>query len=343
MDGVVVIDAFSEIVLLNHEAERMFGYDSRNILNKPMDDLLPKRHRAEYRLQMNRIATTRLNGGRRLRIKIDLIGVRASGEEFSIDASISRVTVRGEIFLALILRELVSPSKSASATAHDSDLRRLAVSSQRVNEIEKRRFYKELYDELGQRLSVLKLDLDWLENQLPATDKRVPERIIQMQRLLGNIITRTKSIASTLRPPLLDDFGLMPAIEWIAENFHKKTSISCTVENHGMTIKAGDPAESAIFRVIQESLLNVERHAKASHVQIILQRNSTHLDIVIQDDGIGMIRGNENKPGCYGLIAMQERVYILGGTINIQNTEPKGFAIRASIPLEQSPDPLPYL
>src|SRR5207253_2102111 len=124
--------------------------------------------------------------GRRLRIKMDLIAVRENGEEFSIDASISRVTVRGEIFLAIILRELASLSRSASTgTFQDNDLRKLAVSSQQANEIEKRRFSKELYDELGQRLSVLKLDLDWLQNYLPETDKRVPERITQMQRLLG--------------------------------------------------------------------------------------------------------------------------------------------------------------
>lgn len=338
MDGVIVIDSFSEIVLLNGEAERMFGHESKHLLGKPMDMLLPRRFRAECRLQMNRFVVMRRNG-RRLRIKIDLIGMRANGKEFFIDASISRVTVRGEVFLAIILRERVSPFKNTSAmTFQENDLRKLAVSSQQANEIEKRRFSKELYDDLGQRLSVLKLDLDWLEHHLPGMDKRVPERITQMQGLLENIIGRTKSIASTLRPPLLDDFGLMPAIKWITENFHKKTSISCTVESLGISIKAGDPAESAIFRIVQEGLLNVERHAKASHVRIILQRNGTHLDIVIQDDGIGMSAGNENKLGCYGLIAMQERIYILGGTMNIHNVKPKGFAIRASIPLEQSPD-----
>jgi PAS domain S-box-containing protein len=335
MDGVIVIDASGKIVLYNQEADRMFGYGMQQILGKPMDMLLPVRLRSEHRLQINRFAKTRLNG-RRLRIKLDLIGLRANGEEFFIETSVSRVTVRGEIFLAMILRELMSQPDTA-LTPENTDLRRLAVSSQQANEVEKRRFSKELYDDLGQRLSVLKLDLDWLQNNLPDTDTPIPERIVQMQRMLGNIITRTKSIASTLRPPLLDDFGLIPAIEWITENFYKKTGISCTVENHGVAIKAGDPAESAIFRVVQESLLNVERHAKASHVKIILRHHDRCLDIVIQDDGVGMKAGHENKPGCYGLIAMQERVYILGGTISIQNVEPTGFAIRASIPIEQVP------
>jgi PAS domain S-box-containing protein len=333
MDGVIVIDASGQIVLLNREAERMFGYDAQAILCKPMDPLLPTRLRAEHRQQMERFTSAPLNG-RRLRIKLDLIGLHANGHEFFIETSISRVTVRGEIFLAIILREIAPQSDSNMLIASkNADLRRLAVSSQQANEVEKRRFSKELYDDLGQRLSVLKLDLDWLENNLPATDPLIRERIAQMQRMLGNSITRTKGIASTLRPPLLDDFGLIPAIEWITENFYKKTAITCTLENHGIAINAGDPAESAVFRVVQESLLNVERHAKASHVKIILQHKDKFFNILIEDNGIGMIPGHENKPGCYGLITMQERVYILGGTISIQNIEPTGFAIRASIPI----------
>lgn len=336
MDGVIVVDVERHIVLLNHEAEHMFGYAAPDLLGKSLDMLLPARLRAEHRLQMSRFVAPRVSG-RRLRIKLDLIGLRATREEFFLDTSISRVTVRGEIFLAIILREIPPPRDLVNPAATEkTELRRIAVSSQQANEVEKKRFSKALYDDLGQRLSVLKLDLDWLENNLPSTSELVPQRIAQMQRLLGTIITRTKNIASTLRPPLLDDFGLIPAIEWITEKFYKKTSIACEVENHGIALKTGDPVESAIFRVIQEGLSNVERHAHANLVRIILQHNKNQLDITIEDNGIGMAAGSENKPGCHGLIAMQERIYILGGTIIMKNIQPKGFSIRVSIPLEQS-------
>jgi signal transduction histidine kinase len=164
-----------------------------------------------------------------------------------------------------------------------------------------------------------------------------------MKRLLDNALTTTKSIASTLRPPLLDDFGLISAIEWIAENFHKRTVISCTVENHDIVIRPGDPAESVIFRIIQESLLNVERHSKASHVNIILRHNDKYLDVIVQGNGIWMAPGHENNPGCDGLITMQERVYILGGKITVQNLEPTGFKIHASVPIDQSTNSSPFL
>jgi len=144
----------------------------------------------------------------------------------------------------------------------------------------------------------------------------------------------TKSMASALRPPLLDDFGLLPAVEWMAENFRKKTSISCTVHSIGMNGKLDDPIESAVFRVVQEGLSNIEKHAHARNARIIFERTDNQLDVMIQDDGIGMAAGSEYKSGCYGLLAMQERIFVLGGTISVENVAPHGLAIHASIPID---------
>ena len=334
LDGVVVVDATRKIVLVNHEAERMFGYPTAALLRKNLEVLLPLRLREEHRLQMDRLAATRISG-RRLRIRIDLRGLRANGEEFLIDVSISRVTVRGEMFLVVILRELIEQFRfDPRSGITESDLRRLAVSSQQTNEVEKRRVSRELYDDLGQRLSVLKLDLDWLEQSVqPDGDQQVPQRINQMQSMLSKIITQTKSIASTLRPPLLDDFGLIPAVQWAASEFQRKTTIACKVDSNNLSFKASDAIESVIFRVVQESLVNIERHAQAHNVTIMLWLSDQQLDLLIQDDGIGMPPGSQKKPNCYGLISMQERVYILGGTIMIENIKPTGMAIHVSVPV----------
>ena len=213
-------------------------------------------------------------------------------------------------------------------------MRKLAVSSQQANEVEKRRFSRELYDDIGQRLSVLKLDLDWLEKNLPGTNEYMPARVAQMQDMLDKVIMLTKSMASTLRPPLLDDFGLMPAVEWMTENFQKRNGIACSMQSRGMKSKFGEPIESAVFRVIQEGLLNIERHAHASNVKIVLEHVDHNLHIMIEDDGIGLTAECENKPGCYGLIAMQERIFVLGGTIALANTRPRGMTIHASIPID---------
>ena len=271
LDGVVVVDATRKIVLLNHEAERMFGYPTAHLLSKNLEVLLPLRLRDEHRMQMDRLAATRVTG-RRLRIRLDLRGLRANGEEFLIDASISRVTVRGEMFLVVVLRELIEQFRfNPRSDIGESDIRKLAVSSQQTNEVEKRRFSRELYDDLGQRLSVLKLDLDWLENfVMPDRAREVPRRIIQMQCMLNNIITQTKNIASTLRPPLLDDFGLIPAVQWASADFQRKTSITCKVESNNMALNAGDAIESAIFRVVQDGTRRRASQPETSTVSLDL-------------------------------------------------------------------------
>jgi PAS domain S-box-containing protein len=332
-DGVVIINARRQIVLVNHKTERIFGYPATHLLEKSLDLLLPACFGSEQRRRVERLAATRLNGRR---TKVELKGMHANGDHIAVSTSVSRFTAQGESFLALILHEAIQHTylhEGKPPSIKLSELRKWAVYTQQASEIEKRRFSKKLYDDIGQRLSVLKLDLDWLENSLLGTDKSFPARVAQMQGLLDNVISMTKSMASALRPPLLDDFGLLAAVEWMAENFQKKTSISCSVENKGSMTKLGDPIESAIFRVVQESLANIERHAHARNVKIVFLHTLNQLDVMIQDDGIGMKTSSEGKPGCFGLIAMQERIFVLGGTISIQNIRPQGLVIRAAIPI----------
>ncbi|NEX61758.1 sensor histidine kinase [Noviherbaspirillum galbum] len=341
MDAVIVIDASREIVLVNHKVERMFGYPSRQLLEQPIDILLPHGHGGEQRRRLDRLCATR-GSGRRTRLSLH--ANHANGELLNLNATAARVSVHGEPFLALIVHSSTAAPQSSETrrrAVRPAELRRWAASSQLANEVERRRFSRKLYDDIGQRLSVLKLDLDWLENSLPEADESVPERVAQMQGLLDNVITLTKNMASALRPPLLDDFGLLPAVEWMAENFQKKTEIACTVEGNGIAVKLGEPVESVLFRVIQEGLTNIEKHAHATQARIVFLHTDNQLDVMIQDDGIGMQPGMENKPGCYGLVSIQERIFVLGGTINVGNVMPHGVLIHATIPLEPNLHPKP--
>jgi PAS domain S-box-containing protein len=335
-DGVVIVDARRRIILVNHKAEHMFGYLAEDLLEKPLELLVPVRPGTEQQRRLDRLATTRVNGKR---TKIELKGMRSSGEQVSLKASVSRLMVHGELLIALILHDTGLSRKAGEERQNrprPHALRQLAFFSQQANEAEKRRFSQKLYDDIGQRLGVLKLDLDWLENSLSDTEKHLPARVARMQGLLDHVIRTTKSVASALRPPLLDDFGLLPAVEWMAESFQKKTAIRCTVENHGVNVKLDETVESSLFRVVQEGLSNIERHAYASSAKIVFAHAENRLDVMIQDDGVGLTgdSDSDSKPGCYGLIAMQERVFVLGGTISIRNVRPHGVAIRASIPIE---------
>lgn len=334
MDAVIIVNTAREIVLVNHKVERTFGYPANHLLEKSIDVLLPPCFGSEQRRRLDKLCMTR---GTNRRTKLELRGQHANGEPLFLNTSASRITVHGEFFIALIVHSSAAdnhPPEGRRRSIRAAELRKWAVSSQQASEVEKRHFSKKLYDDIGQRLSVLKLDLDWLESSLPNTDEEVPERVAKMQGLLDNVITLTKNMASTLRPPLLDDFGLIAAVEWMAENFQKKNGIICAVEGNGPVIKLGEPIESALFRVVQEGLMNVEKHSHACRARIVFLHTDNQLDVMIQDDGIGIQSGAENKPGCYGLVAMQERIFVLGGTITIGNVKPHGVLIHATIPLE---------
>lgn len=342
MDAVVVVDARHQIVLVNHKVERMFGYPADHLLEKPLDVLLPSKTAGEQRRRIDRLMAGRPNGRRS---KLGLKFLHANGEQLSLRTGVTRISVHGEHYLALILEELaIEPeAKNRARPVRPADLRKWATSSQLASEVEKRRFSKKLYDDIGQRLSVLKLDLDWLENSLPHNPEGFPERVAQMQGLLDHVISLTKNVASALRPPLLDDFGLLPAVEWLADGFGKKTGIRCEVDSNCVALRLGDPVESAIFRLVQEGLANVEKHSHAGSVRVTLTLGDKQLDVMIRDDGIGMPEGYENKTGCYGLTAMQERVFVLGGTITIKNTKPHGALVHASIPVQATAHAKPYL
>ena len=344
LDSVIVVDNAHQIVLANYQGGRVFGYPAQQMLARPLDLLLPSRLLGAHHAALLRLADARV-GKRRLRMRFDSTGLRSSGEEFMFEATISRVTIRGNIFFPIVLREWQTHESQNRSSRHQkapsarSEFQRRAAASQQVHEVEKKRVSRLLYDDLGQSLSVLKLDMDWMQNTLIAETSATLPRVDQMQSALDHIISRIKSIASTLRPPLLDDFGLIAALQWVSNDFQKKTGISCTLTSQSTGGRAGDAIESAIFRLVQESLLNIEHHAKANTVTIFLWRKVKSLDVLIQDDGIGMTSGSENKPGCYGLIGMQERIYTLGGAISISNVETRGLAIHASIPVEFVSEP----
>lgn len=329
MDGVLVMDAARNIVLVDHRAERILGYPANFLLEKPLDILLAPRSVKGPRTSLNQLGAVRT---RNQQTNLELRAVRADGAALTLKARITHLKLGSGIYLALILHSAATAASEAPAISIPS--RRRAVTTQQASEVEKRRFSRKLYDDIGQRLSVLKLDLSWLENSLHRSSRHVPARLAEMQGLLDNVITLTKSMASTLRPPVLDDFGLLPAVEWMLESFRKRTAIHCVLEHSGMDSKLDDAPASAVFRVIQEALVNIERHAHAGRTWVVLSQKERRIEVRIRDNGIGLEHDSIGKPGCYGLIAMQERIFVLGGTIRIGNARPHGVQIDASIPLE---------
>ncbi|MFQ6116262.1 MAG: histidine kinase, partial [bacterium] len=214
-------------------------------------------------------------------------------------------------------------------------LRNLSAHLLSVREQERTHIARELHDELGQALSILQIDLTWLENRLRTeTDKKLwPEKVKSMSKLVETTIKEVQRISRELRPGVLDNLGLAAAVEWQAKEFHKRTGIRCKLCLGVEDMEIGKDLSTALFRILQEALTNVARHSKASSVKINLVEKANKLILRIQDNGRGITTKQISDPGSMGLIGMRERVNFMNGELMLQGVPNKGTTLTVSVPM----------
>lgn len=215
-------------------------------------------------------------------------------------------------------------------------LRALSAHLQSVREEERTRIAREIHDELGQSLTGLKMDVSWLEKQLlrmksEATDPLM-ERISSVLKLIDGTIQTVREISSELRPAILD-LGVVPAIEWQAQEFQKRTGIACTFLSQIEQIDMDRDHSTAMFRILQETLTNVARHADASAVEIKLETSDSALRLQVKDNGKGIRESEMSGRKSLGLLGMRERASIVGGKVEIEGSPNQGTTVSVLIPL----------
>lgn len=213
--------------------------------------------------------------------------------------------------------------------------RNLSLRLQKKIEEERTRISREIHDELGQALTALKMDLTWLENHMAPDQEEMLNRIKSMSSLVRSTIRKMQEICQELRPGVLDDLGLVAAISWQAKEFRKRTGIPCHLILSGTDLQPGRAVSEALFRVFQETLTNIIRHARATEVNIILCKNGDHLRLVVQDNGVGISSEQLTNPNALGLIGIRERIYALNGTVTIKGVPGQGTTISVSVPFQQ--------
>ncbi len=220
----------------------------------------------------------------------------------------------------------------AVARQRSEDLRRFALSIQRAQEEERRRIARELHDDLGQRLTGLKLKMDVLREDLPPVDSAVAGRLGEIQQGIEGLVGEIRRISSNLRPPVLDDFGLVAAVRLLCREFESSGSIKIRFRGDGV-LRIGRDAEIAVYRIAQEALSNVARHARARSVSMRLQRVNGRVRLTVEDDGKGLepaqLRGGRKG---LGLVGMNERARLLGGSVDIVSTPGHGMRLEVEIP-----------
>jgi PAS domain S-box-containing protein len=462
MDAIITVDERQDIVIFNPAAEEMFGCAAADVLGTPLEQFIPPRFREAHASYIDRFGATGVTR-RRMGAQSEIAGLRANGEEFPLEASISQLSTGGKKLFSVILRDItrrkrdelalresaeryqrlvelvpdaiwierderiafvnracvqllgadsvvqllgLSPMQFIQADFHvmaaerrrslgkgleaaprvekkivrlDGEVRdveiaeapfpdeettailavlrditerkrsenamvesreqlsRLSASLQTVREEEKARIARELHDELGQSLTGLKMDVADILAQLKPEQTQAIARAGAMKSLIETTVASVRRIATELRPLMLDDLGLVPTIEWLVHDFSQRTGIHVDLQIPESDFHAASDLATAIFRVLQESLTNVARHAGANRVDVTLSWTDADIQLRVRDNGKGM--GAETVGGArtLGLLGMRERARMLGGELVVDSLPGAGTSITFIVPRQSKP------
>lgn len=243
--------------------------------------------------------------------------------------------VSGAIGGILIFTEDITDYKQAEEEIKKVSEQRRMLSAHLQETIERERISiaREIHDDLGQTLSALKMDIGWIRKRLLSNQQAVAEKMDSMTAMINRSTQTVKQICTELRPGILDDLGLIYALDWHSVQFQERTGIQCRLTVDPANFKVDDDMATAIYRIFQEALTNVARHAEATRVEASIRHKNNQIIIEINDNGKG-IRGSElARSTSFGIVGMRERVYALGGDFVIIGERDKGTRISAAIPL----------
>jgi PAS domain S-box-containing protein len=337
MDAIITVDADQRIILFNAAAEQMFGCAAADAVGGSLDRFIPERFRPVHRGHVEQFGRTG-DTARRMGAQTALWALRADATEFPIEASISQATVGGDRLFTVILRDVSARVRAETELRRTHEqLRELAGAMQEVREAERTRIARELHDELGQALTGLKMDVELIAQMTPRERSDLLERTAAMRDLLDATVATTRRISTDLRPLVLDDLGLGAAVEWLVQNVAQRAGLACELDFDPAFAQLGEPHASALFRIMQESLTNIVRHARARRVGVRLERAGAAAILSVSDDGVGMDAGARAKPRSFGLRGISERVLLLGGAVTITSRPGEGTIVVARIPLDGLP------
>lgn len=223
-------------------------------------------------------------------------------------------------------------ASEAKLQMSNENLRRLGAHAEKIKEDERKRIAREIHDDLGQNLLALRIEADMLSSRTGARHPRLHTRALSTLNQIDATIKSVRQIINDLRPNVLD-LGLNAAVDWQIAEFRRRTGIECELTETHQDIEVSDHCATALFRILQESLSNIVRHAQATRVQVLLRVERDWIWMTVSDNGIGIHPKGRHKPGSFGLVGIEERINILDGTFAIHSTPGAGTIIRVAVPM----------
>jgi PAS domain S-box-containing protein len=333
-DAIVTVNSEKRVVLFNSAAERMFDASAAKVIGRPVDELLADRlPHAQLDTLMNFLGQGQHSGA--VPVVGGMLELTRDGLEIPVELSISMTPYRGQMLLTAVFRDLSERRLAENALFETNrQLQKLSASLQTVREEQRARIARELHDELGQLLTGIRMEMSWLGGRIPHDQPLLSTKVTSIKAQIDQTIASVRRISSELRPLVLDDLGLVAAVAWYVDQFATRTGLQVD-----LTLSDDDPEQrgevaTALFRVLQESLTNVVRHAGASRVGIALEFRESEWVLSVKDNGVGFEPDVGRRMG-FGLVGMRERVQILGGRFSVSSAPGKGTVVEVALQVEK--------
>lgn len=317
---IYIKDPQGRYLLVNSRYEELFGVRYDRVRGKTDSDLLPPEVAAQFKRNDEHVLTQK--GSLHFEERIP----QKDGPHTYLSVKFPIYEASGSIRGVCSIATDITALKRAQ-----EQLRRLSGSIIANQEKERAGIARELHDELGQLLTALRMDAVWLQERFKQNDGKAAERAGAMCALIDTTIEEVRAMAIRLRPGVLDDLGLVDALEWYTSEFERRGSLAC-IFTHDAVPPVADNIATAFYRIAQEALTNVARHARANRVEMELRINNGLLELTVSDDGVGFNPEELSDSEVLGLAGMRERAGLVGGTLTIQSQPEKGTVVRLSVP-----------
>lgn len=262
---------------------------------------------------------------------------RADGDVLKVEMVVAVLPDHEHSFVQMVINDVTQRTREKESLLKSRQtLRELSASLVAAREEERRRIARELHDELGQRLTALKLEMISCQRDHPSLG--VGERAQLMLDMLDETVASARRIAMDLRPLMLDDLGLAEAIDWLVKEFRRRTGVEVDTRLGEGLHELSPNLAITLYRIVQEALTNITRHAQATRVRVEMERTGEALELTIQDNGVGFPGGRRSRnPGSFGLLGIRERVLMLGGKLSVGNAPEGGALLVVRVPVVQPP------
>lgn len=342
-EGIISLNSHGEVMLWNKGAEHLFGFSTEEMQGQTLERIIPERFRLAHQTGIKRASRA---GGKTVEGEMfELMGLRRDGREFPLELSLGYWHKNDEIFFTGIVRDITARKQTEKALQHhewelqqsQEELRALGAQLISAQEDERRRLSRELHDDMNQRLAVVALKIQSIQASLQKSDpmQGILQHLNEQVSLLSDNV---RHLAYQLHPSILDDLGLVVALQSFVKDFSKWENIPVTFRPENVPRILPQDIALCVYRLTQECLRNVAKHAQATQVSVEVTGLKTGLKLIIADNGKGFSPEAVRRGTCgLGLIGMRERIRVVHGTFDIKASQGRGTTITAWIPLFSRP------